>query len=544
MAAKMPTVMPSQHTFSMVPKATIERSVFDRSHGYKTTFNAGYLVPFYVDEVLPGDTFSLAAHILCRLSTPLRPVMDNLFVETFFFFVPNRLLWSNFVKFMGEQEPNTFTVYTIPQMTVPVGGYSVGCLQDYMGIPTGITAAGGSWTHTCLPTRAYYLIYNQWFRDENLVPSVNQIGSAGVLSLGDGPDVAGAGGCPLMKRGKRHDYFTSCLPWTQKSSGDVSVPIGGTAPVYVATGTAIAFRDAVGTGATPRLLNNVGASNIQTAGAGGTTAAVDLSAATANAGTINSLRQAFQIQKFLERDARGGTRYTEKVRAHFGVVSPDARLQRSEYLGGGSTPMNVTPVHQSTDVQRTDAGAAKAGSTWMGTLAGYGVAFATQHGFTKSFTEHGWIIGIVNVRADLTYAQGLERMWSRSTIYDLYWPSFAHLGEQAVLNKEIYLADNAAQNALPFGYQERYAEYRYKPSRVTGLMRPYVAGSIAIWNLSENFGALPTLGQTFIEDQTSTILDRILAVSSEPDIIMDSYIQLKCARPMPVYGVPGLIDHF
>lgn len=537
MAAKMPTVMPSQHNFSMVPKATIERSVFDRSHGYKTAFNAGYLIPFYVDEVLPGDTFSLSAHILCRLSTPLRPVMDNMFVETFFFFVPYRLIWDNFVKFMGEQEPSTFTVYTVPQCTVPAAGYSVGRLLDYMGIPPSIPCAGSTtWTHSALPVRAYYLIWNQWFRDENLVPSVT-------VSKGDGPD--NWGDAIQFKRGKRHDYFTSCLPWTQKSSGSVAVPIGGSAPAFVTTGTAIGIYDATPTsGATLRLMNNVGASNIQTAGAGGTALAVDLSAATANGGTINSLRQAFQIQRFLERDARGGTRYTEKVRAHFGVVSPDARLQRAEYLGGGSTPMNVTPVHQANDVQRTDAGAAKANSTWMGTLAGFGVAFATQHGFTKSFTEHGVLLGIVNVRADLTYAQGLERMWSRSTIYDFYWPSFAHLGEQAVLNKEIYLADNLAQNNAVFGYQERYAEYRYKPSRVTGLMRPYVAGSVAIWNLSENFGALPTLGQTFIEDQTSTVLDRVLAVSSEPDIIMDSYIQLKCARPMPVYGVPGLIDHF
>lgn len=539
MALKMPTVMPSQHNFSMVPKVSIERSVFDRSHGYKTTFQAGDLVPFFLDWVLPGDTFSLSAHLLCRLSTPLRPVMDNMFVETFFFFVPYRLVWDNFVKFMGEQEPNTFTVYTIPQMTVPAAGYAVGSLPDYFGIPPSIACTGSTtWSHSCLPFRAYNLIYNQWFRDENLINSA-------VVTKTDGPDTFGTN-YPVRKRGKRHDYFTSCLPWTQKNAtGAVSVPIGGTAPVYASTGVALGLYDGVPvSGATLRLLNNVGASNIQTAGAGGSALNVDLSATTANGGTINSLRQAFQIQKFLEKDARGGTRYTEKVRAHFGVVSPDARLQRAEYLGGGSTPMNVTPVHQATDVQRTDAGAAKAGSTWMGTLAGFGAAFGSGHGFTKSFTEHGVVIGLVNVRADLTYAQGIERQWNASTIYDLPWPSFMHLGEQAVLNKEIYLADNLAQNNAVFGYQERYAEYRYKPSRVTGLMRPYVAGTVAIWNLSENFGALPTLGPTFIEDQTSTILDRILAVSSEPDIIMDSYIQFRCARPMPVYAVPGLVDHF
>jgi len=531
---KMPTVMPSQHNFSMVPKATIERSVFDRSHGYKTTFNAGYLVPIFVDEVLPGDTFSLQAHLLCRLSTPIKPVMDNMFVESFWFFVPYRLVWTNFVKFMGEQEPSTFTVYTIPQCTPPAAGYAIGCLQDYMGIPTEIACTAGTWSHSALPVRAFHRIYNEWFRDENLVASV-------AISSGDGPDVVPGTGYVLRKRGKRHDYFTSCLPWTQKAANPVNVGLLPTyAPVYTTTGAA-----ALGVGVTqaaagtPKFLNDVGASNIQaTAVSGGAPLLTDLTNETF---TINALRQAFQIQRFLERDARGGTRYTEKVRAHFGVVSPDARLQRSEYLGGGSSPMNVQVVAQSAPMA---VGSAAPNDTTMGSLSGFGTAFAQGHGFSKSFTEHGVVIGIVNVRADLTYAQGMERFWNRSTIYDFYWPAFAHLGEQAVLNKEIFLADNLAQNNAAFGYQERFAEYRYKPSRVTGLFRPYVTGTLSVWNLSEDFGALPTLASTFIEDQTSTVLDRVLAVNTEPDIIMDAYIQLKCARPMPVYGVPGLIDHF
>lgn len=527
---KMPSVMPSQHQFSMVPKATIERSVFDRSHGYKTTFNAGYLIPFYVDEVLPGDTFNMKAHILARLSTPIKPVMDNLYVETFFFFVPYRLIWTNFVKFMGEQEPSTFTVYTVPQMTVPGAGYSVSSLADYMGIPTSIACTAASWTHTSLPFRAYALIYNEWFRDENLISSVT-------VPKGDGPDAYNSS-FNVQKRGKRHDYFTSCLPWPQKATNGVALTSTTYAPVYVPTGaTAIGAGVTQAAAATPKLLNNVGASNIQvTAAAGGTPLLADLS----GFGTINQLRQAFQIQKFLEKDARGGTRYTEKVRSHFGVVSPDSRLQRSEYLGGGSTPLTVNPVAQ----QAPKGAAAAPNDTVIGTLSGFGQAFASGHGFVKSFTEHGVLLGLVNVRADLTYAQGLEKMWSRSTIYDFYWPTFAHLGEQTVLNQEIYLADNANQNVAAFGYQERHAEYRYKPSRITGLFRPYVASTLAVWHLSENFGALPTLGQTFIEDQTSTILDRVLAVNSEPDIIMDAYLELKCARPMPVYGVPGMIDHF
>lgn len=539
---KMPSPMKSGHDFARVPQAAIERSTFDRSHGYKTTFDAGYLIPIFLDEVLPGDTFNLNMTALIRLNTPLRPIMDNMWADFFFFFVPTRLLWSNWQKFNGEQTNPTDSVsFVVPQQTPPDTGYNVGSLQDYLGFPTGIacTKDGGvpRWTHSCLPTRCYYLIYNQWFRDENLIQSVNQVGSAGfAVGIGDGPDsLVGGNGSPVLKRGKRHDYFTSCLPWPQKGTA-VSIPLGTSAPVYVGTGaTAIGVGIAGATG-TPNLLNDAGVNNIQrTASAGGTMLLADLAGATA--ATINSLRQAFQIQKMLERDARGGTRYTEIIKSHFGVTSPDARLQRPEYLGGGTAPVNIAPVAQTT---------VPAANTNVNTLGYMGAAGAAigQAGFTKSFTEHGIVMGIVNVRADLTYSQGIEKTWLRSTRYDFYWPALAHIGEQAVSNAEIWLADNISQNQAVFGYQERYAEYRYKPSRITGKFRVDAPTPLSSWHLSEDFAALPTLGQTFIEDQTSTILDRVVAVTTEPDFYCDAWFKLVCARPMPVFGVPGMIDHF
>lgn len=536
---KMPPVAGPSHRFAQVPSATIERSVFDRSHAYKTTFSAGYLVPFLVDEALPGDTFAVKARLFARLATQLKPIMDNLYLETFFFFVPLRLVWSNFQKFMGEQiNPGDSTAFVIPQQTVPAAGYAIGSLQDYFGLPTGIARTGSNWSHSCLPTRAYYRIYNEWFRDENIVQSVDGVGSFGSgFSISDGPDAAPVGGCAVLKRGKRHDYFTSCLPWPQKGTA-VSIPLGNNAPVYAGAGTTAIGVGVTGATGTPNFLNNVGANNIQrSASVGGSPLYADLSGAVSP--TINSLRQAFQIQKMYEKDARGGTRYTEIVRSHFGVVSPDSRLQRAEYLGGGSSPVSVVPVAQMTQSGLTG------GATAQGNLSGVGVISAMDgHGFTKSFTEHGIILGLVNVRADITYQQGMDKMWSRSTRNDFYWPSFAHLGEQAVLNQEIYTADNASQNVAAFGYQERYAEYRYKPSKITGLFRSYAAGTLEIWHLSEKFTALPTLNQTFIEDQTSSILDRINAVATEPDLLLDSWIEMKCARPMPVYSVPGMIDHF
>lgn len=530
---KMPSVMGPSKQFAKVPQANIPRSTFNRSHGYKTTFDQGYLVPVYVDEVYPGDTFNLRMTAFARLSTPIKPIMDNMFLDSFFFFVPYRLLWTNFKKMMGEQaSPGDSIAYVMPYTTVPAAGYTTGTMEDYFGIPVGVACTAASWTHSALPRRAYYFIWNEWFRDENLQNGI-------VFWTNDGPDNPGGTGSNLLRRGKRHDYFTSCLPWQQKGTA-VDLPIGSTAPVFVgATGTAIGVGIS-GAPATPKLLNDAGASNIQaTAVTGGTPLLADLANATAS--TINEIREAFQIQKLLERSARSGTRYPEMIKAHFGVTDPShAVLQRPEYLGGGSSALHISPVAQ-TAASVDGAGAA---GTPQGNLAAIGTVTASGHGFVKSFTEHGLIIGLVSVRGDLTYQQGIERFWNRSTRYDMYYPEFAHLGEQGVLNKEIYLADNAVQNDAAFGYQERFAELRYKPSKVTGLFRSNPTGgasTLEVWHLAQDFGALPTLGATFIEDNLD--VDRIIETPTEPHFLFDSWFDLKCARPLPVYSIPGFVDH-
>jgi hypothetical protein len=409
----------SAHQFSMIPRAEIPRSKFNAQKTLKTAFDSGYLVPIFVDEVLPGDSVNLKMTAFTRLATPLFPVMDNMYLDTFFFFVPNRLVWSNWQRFMGERDPDPDSSidYTIPQMVSPNGGYAVNSLQDYMGVTASnrlILASGGE-------------------------SEANQL--------------------------------------------------------YA-----------------------------------------DLS--TATAATINSIRNSFQVQRLLERDSRGGTRYTEIVRSHFGVVSPDARLQRPEYLGGGSAPIIVNPVAQQS------ASGASGTDTPLGTLGAVGTGLANGHGFASSFTEHGIIIGLCSVRADLTYQQGLHRKWSRETRYDFYFPVFAHLGEQAIFNKEIYATGTSTDDDV-FGYQERWAEYRYKPSEVTGLMRSTASGTLDAWHLAQNFGSLPTLNSTFIEDTPP--VERIVAVGSEANgqqFIFDSFFDIDMARPMPMYSVPGLVDHF
>ena len=571
------------HRFSDAPAMYMKRTKFDRSHVYKTTFNSGKLIPVFIDEVLPGDTARMSVNYFARLATPIKPIMDNIYLDWFFFFVPNRLVWEHWQNFCFEQEdPDDSTDYVIP--TVSATGNSqnayIGSLWDYFGLP--VNTSGNLSGISALPFRGVYLIWNEWFRDENLQKSVkiqkgdtnevlNSARSADQPSWVFSSDTSIVPGLACPPRGKRHDYFTSALPWTQKGPG-VSIGLAGTASIVDpspgtgfllhstdsglaavsatrAEGKTGGYRIASGTNS---IMFNRFDSTSESSGVGGfagnTDGNITMSAQKASTYlgndsyvdldsssifTINSLRTAFQMQKFYERLARGGSRYTEVLRSFFGVVSPDARLQRPEFLGSFTKMVNVNPIAQTSATDETSP---------QGNLSAYGVTAAKFHGFNKSFVEHGYIFGFVCARADLTYQQGINKMWLRSTVYDFYWTTFAHLGEQAIELREIY-AQGSKDDTTVFGYQERYAEYRYKPSQITGKFRSSVVnGSLDMWHLSQFFKNAPTLNEEFITENPP--IKRIIAVQDEPEFLLDIGFRYTTVRPMPMFGTPGLVDHF
>lgn len=547
------------HRFSDAPAMYMKRTKFDRSHVYKTTFDSGKLIPVFVDEVLPGDTTRMSVNYFARLATPIKPIMDNIYLDWFFFFVPNRLVWEHWQNFCFEQEdPGDNTDYVIP--TTSAGDTSdtskaIGSLWDYFGLPIGLSNGSGI-NVSALPFRGVYLIWNEWFRDENLQKSVKiQKGDANeVFDSSRGNDQPSwvsdltVSGYVCPPRGKRHDYFTSALPWTQKGPG-VSIGLAGTADLVLSSNNnPILFSGGGGNSAftnmpvySAKIGNEVNiqgyTGEIENKGYlkfgsdTGLKGYADLDSSSIF--TINSLRTAFQMQKFYERLARGGSRYTEVLRSFFGVVSPDARLQRPEFLGSFTKMVNVNPIAQTSATDATSP---------QGNLSAYGVTAAKFHGFTKSFVEHGYIFGFVCARADLTYQQGINKMWLRSTVYDFYWPTFAHLGEQAIELREIYAQGSEADTTV-FGYQERYAEYRYKPSQITGKFRSSVVnGTLDMWHLSQFFKNAPTLNEEFIVENPP--IKRIIAVQDEPEFLLDIGFKYTTVRPMPMFGTPGLVDHF
>ena len=571
----------------------ISRSKFQRDSSVKTTFNVGDIVPFYLDEVLPGDTFSVDTSKVVRMQTPLTPIMDNIYLDTYYFFVPNRLVWKHWKELNGENNESAWipqTTYTVPQLTSPVDkGWQVGTIADYFGLPTGVPNLSVS----ALPFRAYALVCNEWFRDQNLTdPLLIPDDDATVAGVNTGnyiTDVA-AGGLPFVAA-KYHDYFTSCLPSPQKGpdvlvglgpegaavvgngnsvlwskgSGDLKPSAGSgqfdpwlyglvsgtsssgsagvniarlrdTNPVPLPSGSEITVSTGGIDGSTRYGLSIPTAQQLKDAGydSSATGLVVDLNSTAVT--SINQLRTAFQLQKLYEKDARGGTRYIEVLKAHFGVTSPDARLQRPEYLGGNRVPININQVVQQSSSDATT-------KEYLGSTGAYSLTSDVHSDFTRSFVEHGYIIGLMVARYDHTYQQGIPRTFSRKDRFDYYWPVFANIGEQAVRNKEIYAQGTEVDNEV-FGYQEAWADYRYKPSIVTGEMRSQYAQSLDVWHLADDYDKLPSLSDAWIREDKNTV-DRVLSVTSKlsNQLFCDIYISNNTTRPMPLYSIPGLIDH-
>jgi hypothetical protein len=544
--------------FALNPtRIDMSRSTFDRSSSVKTSFNVGDIVPFFLEEVLPGDTFNVRTSKVVRMQTLLTPMMDNVYLDSYYFFVPNRLVWNHWKEFNGENTESAWiptTEYSVPQITSPSAGWSVGTLADYFGLPTGV----GGLSVSVLPFRAYALVMNEWFRDQNLQdPLVVPVDDATVAGVNSGnfvTDVA-KGGLPYIAA-KYHDYFTSCLPSPQKGpdvtlsvASQANMPVASLSQTHNSSTSPLKFNDGASVTGSYQALSVNGSS--QLGKLHGSDAPIPsgtlydtiyptnlwaIPSGNAIVATINQLRMAFQIQKLYERDARGGTRYIEVLKSHFGVTSPDARLQRPEYLGGNRVPINVNQVIQQSG---TGAGA----DTPQGTVVGMSQTTDSNHDFMKSFTEHGYIIGVMVARYDHTYQQGIERHWSRKTRFDYYWPVFANIGEQAVLNKEIFAQGTAKDNEV-FGYQEAWSDYRYKPNRVTGEMRSAYEQSLDVWHLADDYASLPSLSDSWIREDKNTV-DRVLAVKSSvsDQLFADIYVSNRATRPMPMYSVPGLIDH-
>lgn len=532
------------------------RSSFDRDSSVKTSFNVGDVVPFYLDEVLPGDTFSIDTSKVVRLQTLITPMMDNLYLDTYWFFVPNRLVWSHWKEFMGENTQSAWipeTEYNVPQITAPSGGWNVGTLADFFGLPTGVSGISVS----ALPFRAYGLVMNEWFRDQNLSDPLNiPVDEATVTGVNTGNYITDVvkGGMPF-KAAKFFDYFTSCLPSPQKGP-DVTIqlaqgdyPVTRTANENVSVSwlgagvpynpvTIHSLRNGTNKASIDLITSNSPQSGIEGDLSLFLPAGItNMSASIPELGivTINQLRMAFQIQKFYERQARGGSRYIETIKAFFGVTSPDARLQRPEYLGGNRVPININQIVQQSATQ--------SGTTPQGNVSGMSLTVDTHSDFTKSFVEHGYIMGLMVARYDHTYQQGIERHWSRKTKFDYYWPVFANIGEQAVLNKEIY-ADGSSADDEVFGYNEAWADYRYKPNRVVSEMRSAYAQSLDSWHLADDYSSLPSLSDEWIREDSSNV-DRVLAVQSSVanQLFADIFVRNRTTRPMPLYSIPGLIDH-